>query len=271
MNGYELSHAFFEWSFENPEKVSPNHAAIYFFAIEHCNRLGWKNKFGFPTQMTMDAIGIKKHHTYIRYFNELVEWGFFKLVQRSSNQYSANIISLDIAMPKKGIALGKATVKHAARQPAKQTETIGQSTGCIDKPLTIEPINLEPLTILLKKEPKKYSKKKKAILFEGDFEERKKQFIDQAYEYIGKFSKEMIDKFIRHWTEESTDKTQMRFEIVVEVKKTWSMGGRLATWKDRSDQFELKNGNSGKTGNSNTTGVRQTGTNKIGTDYDEKL
>lgn len=135
MNGYELSHTFFDWSFENPEKVSPNHAAIYFFAIEHCNRLGWKDKFGFPTQMTMDAIGIKKHHTYMRYFNDLIEWGFFKLIQKSTNQYSANIISLESAMPKKGKALGKATSKHAA----KQTEPNGQSIGCIDKPITLEP------------------------------------------------------------------------------------------------------------------------------------
>jgi hypothetical protein len=40
MNGYDLSRNFFDWCFENPEKVSPNHSAIYFFAIEHCNRWG---------------------------------------------------------------------------------------------------------------------------------------------------------------------------------------------------------------------------------------
>jgi len=119
----------FDWSFKNPEKVSPNHSAIYFFAIEHCNRLGWKEKFGFPTQMAMEAIGIKKCSTYIRYFNDLVEWGFFILIQKSHNQYSSNIISLasslKTAMPKNGEALGKAIGKHAA----KQMESIGQSTG----------------------------------------------------------------------------------------------------------------------------------------------
>ena len=34
MNGYELSRKWFDWSFENPELVSPSHTAIYFFAIE---------------------------------------------------------------------------------------------------------------------------------------------------------------------------------------------------------------------------------------------
>lgn len=138
MTSYDLSRAFFDWSFENPEKVSPNHTAIYFFAIEHCNRLGWKDKFGFPTQMAMEAIGIKKHQTYIKYFTDLVEWGFIKMVEKSKNQYSANIISLQSAMPKNGKALDKALIKHGA----KQTESMGQSTGQsnrpIDKQLTID-------------------------------------------------------------------------------------------------------------------------------------
>lgn len=50
MNGYELSRKWFDWCFENPEKINPNHSAMYFFIIEHCNRLGWKDKFGLPTE-----------------------------------------------------------------------------------------------------------------------------------------------------------------------------------------------------------------------------
>lgn len=141
MNSYELSRNWFDWCFENPEKISPNHSAIFFFAIEHCNRLGWKKKFGFPTQMAMDAIGIKKHQTYIKYFNELCEWGFFDLVQKSVNQYSANIISLDCAKLKNGKALDKAITTHTA----KQTQSNGQSNSSIDKPINLitnKPINI---------------------------------------------------------------------------------------------------------------------------------
>jgi len=146
INSYELSRKWFDWSFENPEKINPNHAAIYFFAIEHCNRLGWRNKFGFPTQMVMDAIGIKKHQTYIKYFNDLVEWGFFELVQKSINQYSANIISLVSAKPKSGKALDKAIITHAA----KQINPIGQSNSSIDKPInniTNKQINIEDIKL----------------------------------------------------------------------------------------------------------------------------
>ena len=142
MNSYELSRNWFDWSFENPELISPTHTAIYFFAIEHCNRLGWKEKFGFPSQMVMDAIGVKKHQTFTKHFTDLVEWGFIGLVQKSKNQYSANIISLISAKPKNGKALDKAMIKHGA----KQGQSTGQSMDSIDKQETIEPINQETNT-----------------------------------------------------------------------------------------------------------------------------
>jgi len=93
--------------------------------MEHCNRLGWKDKFGFPSQMAMEALGIKKHQTFISHFNDLCRWGFVKLIKKSQNQYSANIISLQTAMPKNGKALDKAFIKHRA----KQTDGTGKSTG----------------------------------------------------------------------------------------------------------------------------------------------
>jgi len=140
MTSYELSRAYFDWSFENPEKITPNHTAIYFFAIEHCNRLGWKDKFGFPTQMAMEAIGIKKNQTFIKYFNDLVDWGFIKMVEKSKNQYSANVISLQSAIPKNGKALDKALIQHGV----KQVDSIGQSNSPINKQITN---NNKPITI----------------------------------------------------------------------------------------------------------------------------
>ena len=124
MTGYDLSRGFIEWAFENPSKIRPIHYAIYFFAIEHCNRLGWKEEFGLPSYMAMEAIGVKKHHTFNDALNELVEFGFIEMVQRSKNQYTANIIRIS-AVPKNGKALGKARSKHEAEH--------GHSTVTIDK------------------------------------------------------------------------------------------------------------------------------------------
>lgn len=58
-NGYNLSRNWFDWTFENPEKVKPIHTAIYFYAVERSNRLGWKNKFGFPSYLAMETLGVK--------------------------------------------------------------------------------------------------------------------------------------------------------------------------------------------------------------------
>jgi len=128
MNGYELSRNWFDFCFDNPEKIKPIHSAIFYFAVGHCNRLGWKEKFGFPSQMTMEALGIKNWRTYSKAFNNLVDWGFFIIIQRSKNQYSSNIISLS-AYVKNTKALDKARSKHIQKHTTKQ----GQSTVSIIK------------------------------------------------------------------------------------------------------------------------------------------
>lgn len=143
MNGYELSRSFFDWCFENPEKIKPNHAALFFYSIEHCNRLGWKEKFGLPTSVAMEAIGIKSYNTYKETLNNLVEWGFIIMIEKSKNQYTSNIIALsyfDKALDK---ALDKAMIKHAT----KQGESTGESTSSIIKQLTNneEPIKQETI------------------------------------------------------------------------------------------------------------------------------
>jgi len=135
MNSYELSRNWFDWCFANPEKPNPNHHAIYFFAIEHCNRLGWKDKFGFPSQMVMEAIGIKNWRTYSVSLNDLVEWGFIKMIEKSKNQYSSNIIAIVKNTKAHVKALDKALQKHSAEQ--------GKSIVSIDKQYNNKPNNKE--------------------------------------------------------------------------------------------------------------------------------
>lgn len=124
MDIYSLSRAFWDFSFENPDKVRPNHISIYFFAIEHCNRLGWKQKFGLPTSMVMEAIGVKSYNTYAIAFKDLVDWGFFELVQKSKNQYSSNIIALSKNVKAIDKALDKALIKHGSKQSESTEQSI---------------------------------------------------------------------------------------------------------------------------------------------------
>lgn len=196
MNSYELSRKWFDWCFENPEKVSPNHSALYFFAIEHCNRLGWREKFGFPTEMAKDAIGIKSYTTYIKTLNDLVDFGFIVMIEKSKNQYSSNIIALtnfDKALDK---ALDKAISTHLVKQV--------ESNVSINKLLNIKTIKLlniyyEKVNLNLekwifqeeeKKEPKKeiYRKFDHLELSVEDFEklnsEYEKSLIDEVLDKI---------------------------------------------------------------------------------------
>lgn len=129
---YSLNRAFFDWCFENPESVKPNHVALYYFIIEHCNRLGWKSKFGLPSSMAMEAIGMHSYNTYKKALYDLVDWGFIRMIEKSKNQYSSNIIALvnfDNATDK---ALDKAIMKHVS----KDSECNMQSNDSIDIPIT---------------------------------------------------------------------------------------------------------------------------------------
>jgi tRNA U34 5-carboxymethylaminomethyl modifying GTPase MnmE/TrmE len=136
MNGYELSRNFCDWAFENPDKVKPIHYAIYYFSIEHCNRLGWKDKFGLPSQMVMEAIGVKNWRTYSAGLNDLVDFGFIEMIETSKNQYSSNIVAIvkNTKAPTK--ALDKALSKHSTKH--------SQSIVSINKQETIKQINKVP-------------------------------------------------------------------------------------------------------------------------------
>lgn len=155
MNSFELSRNFFNWTFENPERVSPGHIAVYFYAIELCNSLGSKEKFGLPTTMAMEAVGIKKPHTFIKYLNDLVEWGFITMVQKSKNQFTANIISINNAMPKNSEASGEALGKATGQQVAKQRTGTGSITKLINKEINKEresnkPSNVDDVIVFFK-------------------------------------------------------------------------------------------------------------------------
>lgn len=124
MDIYSLSRAFWDYSFEHPDEIKPAHSALYFFIIEHCNRLGWKRKFGLPTSMAKEAIGIRSYNKYKETLFALVDFGFIELIEQSKNQYSSNIIALSKNFKATNKALDKAMMKHTTKQ--------SESTGSID-------------------------------------------------------------------------------------------------------------------------------------------
>lgn len=206
MNSYELSRSFCDWCFENPQKVKPIHYAIYFFAIEHCNRLGWKTNFGLPSQMVMEAIGVKNWRTYSSGLNDLVDFGFVKMIETSKNQYSSNIIAIvkNTKAPTK--ALDKALSKHLQKQGTKHS----QSTVSIDKQLN--------------------------NITSNNITERKLKFADTLKPFLSVYGKELLNDFYFYWSEPNQSNTKMRFEM----QKTWSIELRLKTWSKNDKNFVAK-------------------------------
>lgn len=60
-------------------------------------------------------------------------------------------------------------------------------------------------------------------------QEREAAFKLLLQQYEGKYSKEMIAAFFGYWSEPNPSKTKMAFEL----KKTWEVSRRLATWASR--------------------------------------
>lgn len=213
LKGYELSRNWFNFCFDNPEKIKPIHTAIYFFAVEHCNRLGWKSKFGFPSQMAMEALGIKNWRTYIKAFNDLIEFGFIKLIEKSSNQYSSNIIAIVKNTKAQSKALDKALQKHSTKQ--------GQSTVSINKQRTI---NKEQLTKNMSCN-KDYKKSLLIDLKESDFNDPDYFEITMAF----------FDLF-----RNNLDELGIKTTIIDKAKGTWIDQIRLMLENKEATREDLK-------------------------------
>ena len=91
---YKYIKNFYHWAEENPEKVKPYHWAIYMVAVEKCNQLGWKEKFGLPTYHVMEITGISSRRTYYKGLYELIDFGFLMIIQKAKNQHQSAVVSL---------------------------------------------------------------------------------------------------------------------------------------------------------------------------------
>lgn len=273
MNSYDLSRNWFNWCFENPEKIKPNHTALYFFIIEHCNRLGWKSKFGLPATMAKEAIGMSSYNTFISTFNDLADWGFIIIIERSKNQYSSNIIALSNFDKAPDKALDKALIKHGT----KQSESTVQSIDSINKQ-----VNKKQET---KKQIYKNCLLSKIDIF--DFPELNHEYFEIAYSFYELFKSNLIEAGASLTTIEKAkgcwiDDVRLMVEVdkisIQDFREIYAFLKNDAFWKqnilsikklrEKYPQLKLKiNGNKQQfTGNS-----QQRKGNKISEYYERRL
>ncbi len=91
---FNLIKQMYDFAESYPEKIRSYHWALYITTVEKCNRLGWKEKFGLPTDQMMELTGITHRKTYYRARQDLMDWGFIKIVTLAKNHNSATIISI---------------------------------------------------------------------------------------------------------------------------------------------------------------------------------
>lgn len=108
MNGYDLTRHWFDFKFENPDKCNSFHSELFMYTVDLWNRFGQKEKFGLPTAHTMETLGIGSKKKYLKTFNDLVDFGFIKVVSDSKNQYQSRIIAIVKKTPAKTSALSTA-------------------------------------------------------------------------------------------------------------------------------------------------------------------
>lgn len=105
-----------------------------------------------------------------------------------------------------------------------------------ENPNTENPTQYNNISNTLYNNIEKENKKK-------SLEERQKEFYETIVPYVEKYGKEMCRDFYNYWTEPFVNnKNKMRFE----AQKTWSIGGRLATWNRNNSNYGTRNNYSSK-------------------------
>jgi hypothetical protein len=138
-NGYSYSRAWFDYAFEHPEQVTASHGILYLWLVEINNRLGWVDIFQITASECMQGMGCKSYNTYKKCFDQLVEWGFVKVVKKAVNQHQCNIIALSKFDKASNKALDKALMKHLTKQSESTVQSNVESNCDIHKQVNNKP------------------------------------------------------------------------------------------------------------------------------------
>lgn len=221
MNGYQLTRQWFEWRFNNPGKLSSSHAELYFYIVDRWNYFNQKSEFGLPRLHTMEVLSIGSRNTYKKLFNDLIEYGFIKLIRESSNQYHHASI----------IALSKFEQAPDTPLDTPTEQAIEQAPDPIDKPINLgtkEYIDIKP---------KAKKKKEKAQFVPPTIEQIQDYFNEKAYPL------QLVEKVFNHYNDKQWHKSNG--QPVIDWKRTISNN-----WEDHFQQWRQRQTQNATRGNS---------------------
>ncbi len=93
IDGFRQIEAFYEWVFNNPDKIRPTHVSLYLFLWNQANRSKWVEWFKCPYDLAMQGACIGNNGTYYRCLDELKKWGLIDY-KKGINNFKAPLINL---------------------------------------------------------------------------------------------------------------------------------------------------------------------------------
>jgi hypothetical protein len=243
VNAFDLSRKWFEFARENYGIVNPNHAALYFHIIDLCNELRWPESVGLPNYHAMASIGIKNYKTYKKALDDLVEFGFIKMVKKSTNQHTSNVVALVIFTEAHTEAHTKAEPRHIPKHIPRHIPRHGSHNKTINnKQETINDIEgnfAETENGLQKEKEISEPQSKKTNLGETENPEPKKikKTTAKKNEFIPPTKDEFIE-FAKTWFKEMDYPNFEKYEIAIREKySVWSLSG----WVNGKTNEKIKN------------------------------
>ena len=196
------------WTQSKECAFNPSDAVLYFFLLNTCNALHWKQPFGQSDRFLSLSLGFS-----------------INTIRGAKNRLKQRGL-IDFKAPEKN---GKGI--------EGQTKYVILSVSNFDTvPDTVPDRDTDRDTDNNIRQDKIREDKKEKVKKRKSFKEFTKQdFIEELKLHSEKYSKEMLKDFFIYWTEPN-EKGKMKFQL----QKTWSTAGRLSTWS-RNDF----NGNSG--------------------------
>lgn len=86
---------FFNWAFEHRADYKPTVSALYFFLVMVCKKLNYQKEFYISAKECMEGMGVSSYNTYRSAFDVLSNHSLITVVERSANQYQANLIRIN--------------------------------------------------------------------------------------------------------------------------------------------------------------------------------
>lgn len=213
MNYIELINKF--WQCNNERPIGCNATALYFYLLNLCNSLGWKDTFRHSDRYISLQLGISIN-TVRAAKNSLKQLNLvdFKAPQKASR-------GLD------GVTVYSfKTISKFDTVPDTVPDTVVNTV-----------VNTVPDTLnkLNKTKQKKESKKENPPSQISFKQFSESDFYNSLKPFVKEFGKQTVRDFYDYWTEPSPS-GKMRFQL----EKTWSAKGRLSTWKRNEEKYGVK-------------------------------